>query len=242
MGKKKESNLRFTGKDAWMGSYAGKGEEKQLHKDLQKRYGIQAPYTVKMDSGRAQEALSSRKMYNARINAAINSDYDVRRTLEAKALSGDADAREFAEGGIKGISQVNEVHQMFKKDHKARGNNPDDFGSQSDYSQMTMAAVDKDRKKQTEKYQDMFASKEDLARVKSVEEQMEEAKPYEPSEKVKAAKERVSNYQTGDTSSTNSIFGGGDGGGNNNVFTSGDGEDQRTQASDALAKYKLNLR
>ena len=177
------------------------------------------------------------------VKDAANRDYSTRRTLEAKALSGDADARKRAEKGFGTIKSVVDTHEKFKEDHKKRGNNPDDFYSASDWAQMTMAAVDNDRTKQTEKYQDMFASKEDLARVKSVEEQVKEAEPYEPSEKVKAAKERVSNYKTGDTSSSASVFGGeGDADAKNNVFTSGDGEDQRTQASDALAKYKLNLR
>lgn len=196
MGKKKESDLRYTGKNAWMGSYAGKGEEKQLHKDLQKRYGIAAPRVLKMDNSGAVQAHAERMAYSAKINAAINNDYDVRRTLEAKALSGDADAREFAEGGIKGISQVNEVHKMLKKDHEARGNNPDDFGSQSDYSQMTMAAVDKDRTKQEEKLVSKTFLDEKLNslkdRFKDEETQAAEEQPeYIESENLSAAKKRL---------------------------------------------------
>lgn len=170
MGKKE---LRFTGEDAWMGSYAGKGEEAQLHKDLQKRYGIKAPRVLKMDNDGAVEAHNYRKSYAARVSRAVNNDYDTRRTLEAKALSGDKDAREFAEKGIKGIQGAYDVNQMFRKDHERRGNNPDEFGSQSDYSQMTMAAVDKDRKSNNAK----FATKGDLDALKKAQEEKKAPEP-----------------------------------------------------------------
>ena len=141
-------DLRFTGDNAWMGSYIGKGDEGKLHKHLQERYNIKKPFTTKLDNANYEEALESRRGYKDAINRAVNNDYDVRRTLEAKALAGDEEARNFAKGGIKGIQEVSDVHTMFKKDHEALGNSGDDFGSQSDYSQITMSAVDKDRKKQ----------------------------------------------------------------------------------------------
>ena len=200
--------LKFTGKDAWMGSYAGNEDEAKLHKDLQQRYGIKAPRVLKMDNAGAVEAHQERKAYAGKINRAINNDYDVRRTLEAKALSGDADAREFAEGGIKGISQVNEVHQMLKKDHEARGNNPDDFGSQSDYSQMTMAAVDKDRTKQEEKLVSKTFLDEKLNalkdKFKDEETQAAEQPEYVESDALSAAKKRLAGE--GENKSNDSMF------------------------------------
>ena len=80
------------------------------------------------------------------IRDAANRDYSTRRTLEAQALAGDADARERAKSGFGTIKSVIDTHEKFKADHKARGNNPDDFYSASDWAQMTMAAVDHDRK------------------------------------------------------------------------------------------------
>lgn len=179
--------LRFTGDDSWIGSYLGKDkDEVKLHRHLQERYDIEKPYTVKMDSGRTQEALNSRKKYQGRIDRAINNDYDVRRTLEAKALAGDEDARKFAEGGIKGIQDVSDVHTLFGREEG------DDFGDQSDYSKRTMEAVDADRTKQN----DFFNKKlEELkAGMKTDEDKVDETADVdiEESPEYSAAKKRLS--------------------------------------------------
>ena len=118
MGKKKDDEFKYTSVDnAWMGAYAAKGDERKFHKEMQKRLGIRRPKARKSDGGGgANDWVTESRNYGAKIAGSMSNDYDVRRTLEAKALAGDEFAREYAEKGVRGIEAVHKVNEYLKKD------------------------------------------------------------------------------------------------------------------------------
>ena len=157
------------------------------------------------------------------IREAARNDYDTRRTLEAAAMSGKGKAKKILDSGFKNINDVIKSQNFMEKAAKRHGQGGD-FSSGSDYMGLTQSMVERDRAKQTAEYDAKYASKDDLKdlkKVKTVDEQVEEAQ-YEPSEKIKQAKERVAGYKDG-------------------VTTDGDNDEQRSNAAESYTKYKLNL-
>lgn len=194
-------------------------------RELGDRYGVDhKDYNINMgrtsDGGR--EYKGDRDDYDEAVRKAAMSDYDTRRTMEAQAMAGNKKANKFAKKGFKNIGKVYEGNELMRKLHKKEGNGGS-FSSASDFAGLTHASVKADRDAQTAAYDEKYATKNDLNKVKakSVDEQVEEAQ-YEPSEKVKQAKERVAGYK-------------------DNVSTYGDNDDQRENAAAGYAKYKLNL-
>ena len=216
MGKKKEP--RYTPFDYMKGGRIDKMGE---------RYGVdKSDYNVgydRNDGGSGRTYKGGQKEYQEAIAKAAMNDYDTRRTMEAQAMSGKKKARKYAEKGFNNITDVIKANNMRERWHKEAGNGGS-LSSASDFAGQTMRAVDRDRKKQTAEYDAKYATKDDLndlKKVKSVDEQVEEAQ-YEPSEKIKQAKERVAGYKEG-------------------VTTGGDGDEQRAEAADSYNKYRLNL-
>ena len=154
---------------------------------------------------------------------AARNDYDTRRGIEAMAMSGKKKAEKIAKSGFMSPGDVMNANNMQMKEHRRAGNGGD-FSSASDFAGTSYRSVQRDRKKQDEGYDNKYATKEDLNKIKakSVDEQIEEAQPYEPSERIKQAKERVAAHKEG-------------------VTTYGDGNEQRSEAADSFSKYKLNL-
>ena len=150
----------------------------------------------------------------------MNNDYDTRRSFEAAALAGDEDARKYAEEGFEGIEAAYGGFNALKDLKEKYGTGGGLSGAKNEAG-LTQRIVDYERSEQTKQYESMFAPKDKQEAV-SVDEQVAEAN-YEPSDKMKAAKERVANY-------------------NSNPFNDGDNEAQRTQAADSFSKYKLDLR
>ena len=157
------------------------------------------------------------------INAARN-DYDLRRTLEAAAMSGKGKAQKLLDKGFKNAGDITKAMNFSEKAAKRHGQGGD-FSSASDYMGLTQSMVERDRAKQTAAYDKQYATKDELADVKSAEEQVNEAQAatYEPSDQLKAARDRVANYKQGGS-------------------IAGDGDEQRNEAASSFAKYKLNLK
>ena len=122
-------------------------------------------------------------------------DYDTRRGMEAAALAGDKKARKFAEGGI----SLGNMHRAYgklkdlKKEHVGGGSmiGPDNEAG------LTMSLVDYEREKQTEGYEEKFASQDFLdKKLKELEDKFktkEDDGPveYNDSEEFAAAKARL---------------------------------------------------
>lgn len=190
-----------------------------------KRYGVSGAKFVKPENrgvGTDSDHKSVDDFEKELAGAAMN-DYDTRRSLEAAALAGNKKAKKMSKKGFTDAESVVKAQNFFERQHKKHGGGGS-FSSAGDYAGLTHSLVAKDRAKQTAEYDAKYASKSDLDNIKakSVDEQVEEAKPYEPSEKIKQAKERVAGYKDG-------------------VTTDGDGNEQRSEAASAYEKYKLNL-
>jgi hypothetical protein len=192
-----------------------------------KRYGVTGVKLVKPDNrgvGTKSDHKSVDDFEKELSNAAMN-DYDTRRSLEAAAMAGNKKAKKMSKKGFTDAESVINAQDFFEKQHKKHGGGGA-FSSAGDYAGLTHSLVAKDRAKQTAGYDQKYATKDELndlkdVKAKSVDEQVEEAQ-YEPSEKIKQAKERVVGYKEG-------------------VTAGGDGDEQRTEAADSYNKYKLNL-
>ena len=178
------------------------------------------------------------------IKEAANRDYSTRRTLEAKALSGDDESRKRAEKGFGTIKSVVDTHETFKKDHEARGNNPDDFYSASDWAQLTHSAVTKDRTKQEEKLASKAFLDEKLNALKDSFKDKEASTPtpteYVESDSLKAAKDRLAGKKADQTNNNQSVFKT-DASTKKPATTSAKTNDQGANVASYLAQYKVDL-
>jgi hypothetical protein len=198
------------------------GQLNDKERKAMKRYGLDSnDYAFEGQSYRHQKGSYS-DMKEDFLRAASN-DYDTRRGIEAMAMSGKKKAEKIAKNGFMNPGDVMNANNMQAKEHRRAGNGGD-FASRSDFAGTSYRSVQRDRDKQTAAYDEKYASKDDLKdlkKAKSVDEQVEEAQ-YEPSEKIKQAKERVAGYKEG-------------------VTADGDGDEQRANAASSYEKYKLNL-
>ena len=195
----------------------------ESERKLLDRYGVRGQVIKKPDNRDGDNAYRGSEDVRKDLQKAMANDYDTRRSLEAASMAGNKKASKLIKKGFNSFQDMEDTQSFFKKQHKKAGNGGD-FSSTNDYMNLTQHLVEKDRAKQTASYDKKYATKDDLkdlSKVKSVDEQVEEAQ-YEPSEKVKQAKERVAGYKEG-------------------VTTGGDGDEQRTQAADSYNKYRLNL-
>ena len=141
------------------------------------------------------------------VNAARN-DYDLRRTLEAAAMSGKGKAEKILDKGFKNAGDITNALNFSEKAAKRHGQGGD-FSSASDYMGLTQSMVERDRRKQTESYDNKYATNDALAEMK--EKMLDAAKnkkqdapvEYTESDEFAAAKERLNGSEY-DTSS--SIF------------------------------------
>ena len=136
------------------------------------------------------------------VNAARN-DYDLRRTLEAAAMSGKGKAEKILDRGFKNAGDITNALNFSEKAAKRHGQGGD-FSSASDYMGLTQSMVERDRRKQTESYDNKYATNDALAEMK--EKMLDAAKnkkqdapvEYTESDEFAAAKERLngSEYDT----------------------------------------------
>ena len=182
------------------------------------RYDIEGAKYGRPDRGGTQRSMDD---VDKDIAKAMMNDYDTRRGMEAAAMAGDKKAKRFAKKGFKagsiydGYSALEHV----KKKYVGGGG----MTGAKNQAGLSYAAVKADREKFIEDNDDKYASKDDLKKhkAKSVEEQVEEAQ-YEPSDRIKAAKERVAAHKEGSTAY-------------------GDNQAQREEASESFGRFKLKL-
>ena len=84
-------------------------------------------------------------------------DYDLRRTMEAAAMSGKKKATKLQKKGFKDIDDVRNWQNFSEKAAKRHGQGGD-FSSASDYMGLTRSMVERDRQKFSESYRREFAS------------------------------------------------------------------------------------
>ena len=161
------------------------------------RYGVEGPRF----GGRAQEMTgksyrSAEDVEKDIINAARN-DYDLRRTVEAAALSGKKKAINLQKNGFNSIDDVTNWGNFSEKAAKRHGQGGD-FSSASDYMGLTKSMVQRDRNKQTAAYDETYAKTTDLNALKEklMAEATEKAAgagsdPIEPSERMAAVEDRL---------------------------------------------------
>ena len=161
------------------------------------RYGVEGPRF----GGRAQEMTgksyrSAEDVEKDIINAARN-DYDLRRTVEAAALSGKKKAINLQKNGFNSIDDVTNWGNFSEKAAKRHGQGGD-FSSASDYMGLTKSMVQRDRNKQTAAYDETYAKTADLNALKDklMAEATEKAAgagsdPIEPSERMAAVEDRL---------------------------------------------------
>ena len=156
------------------------------------RYGVEGPRF----GGRAQEMTgksyrSAEDVEKDIINAARN-DYDLRRTVEAAALSGKKKAIDLQKKGFNSIDDVTNWGNFSEKAAKRHGQGGD-FSSASDYMGLTKSMVQRDRRKFTEANDAKYATKEELNALEQKEAAQEtfDNDEVELSPDVQAAKDRA---------------------------------------------------
>ena len=159
------------------------------------RYGVEGM----RGGGRAMEMTgksyrSAEDVEKDIINAARN-DYDLRRTMEAAALSGKKKAIDLQKKGFKSIDDVTNWGNFSEKAAKRHGQGGD-FSSASDYMGLTKSMVQRDRRKFTEANDAKYATKEELNALEQKEAAQEafDDADVDLSPDVQAAKDRASEW------------------------------------------------
>ena len=140
------------------------------------RYDVKGPQFGRSSAG--QEYRSAKDVEKEIIHKARN-DYDLRRTVEAAAMSGKKKAIKLQKKGFKSIDDVTNWANFSEKAAKRHGQGGD-FSSASDYMGLTKSMVLRDRAKQDEAYRREFASIKDMNALRDDLEAQEEATNYQP--------------------------------------------------------------
>jgi len=123
----------------WIDSLSGKNAK------LEKRLGVSGVRMSKMDGGTWQEDKESRENYKKNMIDAARNDYDLRRTMEAAAMSGKKKANKLIDKGFKNVDDI-QKWQNFSEKAAARHGHGGDFSSATDYMNLTQAMVKRDRR------------------------------------------------------------------------------------------------
>ena len=179
MGKKKWKEMSHLDRDKYMSKVGN-----QLGVNESDYYD----YTSRPDRG----LTLNKEKYQAAVQNTMGNDYDTRRAMEAKGLSGNKKAQKFAEKGIASAKDVFKSHKLMEKFHQDNGNGGD-FSSASDYAGVAYKAAQQERKD----YGRDFATVDDLNSLRDDLEQQEEAsdytpKPIEKSDALARAEDRLS--------------------------------------------------
>ena len=161
----------------WIDSMSGK------NRDLEERFGIDSvSFGGRPGESSQREAFQDMQSYNERMTDAARNDYDLRRTIEAAAMSGKKKAQDILDKGFNSIDDVRNAQNFSEKAAKRHGQGGD-FADNSDYMGLTRSMVDRDRRKQTEEYEKAFASMDSLEELReTVKENAENAAPVEAPE------------------------------------------------------------
>lgn len=174
------------------------------------RYGVEGPRHGRTDRG--GDGYRSAEDVEKDLIAAARNDYDLRRTVEAAAMSGKKKAIKLQKKGFKSIDDITNWGNFSEKAAKRHGQGGD-FSSASDYMGLTRSMVERDRRKQTEGYNKDFALGADLAALKEemngrFDEQAENVTPSTLAEDPPAEKP-TDDYELNLGGTGTDIFGGG---------------------------------
>ena len=187
------------------------------------RFGIKGMQHGRTDRGTG-EYRSEKDVEKDMINAARN-DYDLRRSLEAAAMSGKGKAKQILDRGFKNAGDITNAINFSEKAAKRHGQGGN-FSSASDYMGLTQSMVERDRRKQTESYDAKYATNDALQdaldKVKSGGTQ--DSKPPEKSDQTLQYEADVKNWE--DNYSSGGIYG---------------KQDKQKEANDFLSAYKTDL-
>jgi len=189
MGKKSKYGNPAT---QWIDSMKGK------NRDLEERFGIdRVSFGGKPGTSQQRESFQDMQSYNERITDAARNDYDLRRTIEAAALSGKKKAQDILDRGFNSIDDVRKAQNFSEKAAKRHGQGGS-FSDNSDYMGLTRSMVNRDRRMQNEK----FVTTEEFDDYKK---NLEANSPNETeglkeivlSEHMQKAKDRVDDWEGG---------------------------------------------
>ena len=127
----------------WIDSLSGKNS------DLEKRFGVDKVRLSRPGSPTWEEDRSNRENYEKNMIEGARNDYDLRRTMEAAAMSGKKKAIKLQKKGFKDIGDVRNW-QNFSEKAADRHGQGGAFDSASDYMGLTKSMVQRDRRKQEE--------------------------------------------------------------------------------------------
>ncbi len=193
--------------------------------DMEERFGVNVRNGAgyKSDSGETYEEYRESSDWHSKMTNAARNDYDLRRTLEAAAMSGKGKAKKILDKGFNNLEDVSKAMNFSEKAAKRHGQGGD-FSSNSDYMGLTQSMVERDRRKQTKSYDAKYATndalEEAMAKVKSGGTQ--EVKPPAKSEQTLKDEATVKNWD--DNYSDGGIYG-----------------KNKAQADNFLAGYKKDL-
>jgi hypothetical protein len=155
------------------------------------------------------------------IDSARN-DYDLRRTLEAAAMSGKGKAQKILDKGFKNAGDITNALNFSEKAAKRHGQGGD-FSSASDYMGLTQSMVERDRRKFNEDIDSRIAAA-------TPEEQADQATSAIPekvsvSPEMQAAKDKVKAWESGSAGTVNPY------GGDSSSSVYGAADDAQDQAA-----------
>ena len=183
----------------WIDSLSGKNS------DLEKRFGVSPIRMSKGDGGTWEEDKLSRDNYQRDMIEGARNDYDLRRTMEAAAMSGKKKAIKLQKKGFNDIGDVRKWQNFSEKAAKRHGQGGA-FDSASDYMGLTKSMVLRDRRKQEENLVSKDFLEEKLADLKATKDSEANDKApveYTDSERFSTAKERLND---GTYNTTDSMF------------------------------------
>lgn len=181
-------------------------------KEMEERFGVNVRQGAgwKSGSGESYEEYQESSNWHNKMTDAARNDYDLRRTLEAAAMSGKGKADKILKKGFNNLDDVAKAMNFSEKAAKRHGQGGD-FSSNSDYMGLTRSMVQRDRAKQTAAYDETYAKTTDLNDLKDklMSEATEKAAgsaPIEPSDRMAAAEDRLEKAAGGTGNKPPSLF------------------------------------
>lgn len=132
------------------------GTDKKVNEQLE-RFGVEGYTHGRTDRGSTYRSADA--VQKDLIEAARN-DYDLRRTLEASAMSGKKKANKILDKGFKSIGDINNATNFQAKAAKRHGQGGQ-FSSASDMMGLTQSMVERDRRKFEERLDGKYYQSEE---------------------------------------------------------------------------------
>lgn len=217
--------------DGWMDSITGKNA------DLEKRYGVDPVRFSRSDDPNWAEDVENRNNYTERMTEGFRKDYDARETLQAAANSGKKEAQEILDSGFKSVGDIRNAQNFFEKAAKRHGQGGQ-FSNASDYMGLTQSMVERDRKKEAQRFSDEYVAKTELDDIRrDIEENARNAEAVvapELSEELGEANRGIDQYSLELNTHGDNIFGSAGG----SDLETAMAENERNPASGESWEYK----